>query len=174
MKKLAIVLASVFITLALVLYFNEWIKGLVAASVLSTPIEYVFNGIILTAVVPLTVGNSFLTYAYLFSIPLLLSFIFIEGSAVALKKIINTNLRTGLVIFQLVNIGFILVNVFVGILSVVLKNSFQSGWSRLLEFSEYSYPKQLVFMLFLVLLLFAYINFASNRLRKYITIFKGK
>lgn len=174
MKKLAIVLPSVISTLALVLYFNEWIKGLVAASVLSTPIEYVFNGIILYSVIPLTKEHGFLAYAYLFSIPLLLSFIFIEGSAVALKKIINTNLRTGLVIFQLVNIGFILVNIFVGILSVVLKNSFQSGWSRLLEFSEYSYPKQLVFMLFLVLLLFAYINYASNRLRRYITILRDK
>lgn len=174
MKKLAIVLTSVISTLALVLYFNEWIKGLVASSVLSTQIEYIFNGIIISAVIPLTNDHSFLTYAYIFSVPLLISFIFIETSAFSLKKIINSNLRTGLVIFQLVNIGFILVNIFIGILSVVLKNSFQSGWSRLLEFSEYSYPKQLVFMLFLVLLLFAYINYASNRLRRYITILREK
>lgn len=174
MKKLAIILTSVIITLALVLYFNEWIKGLIASSVLSIQIEYVFNGILLTAIVPLSNDHGFLAYAYIFSVPLLMSFIFIEASAFALKKTINTNIRTGLVIFQLVNIGFILVNVFIGILSVVLKNSFQSDWSRLLEFSEYSYPQQLVFMLFLVLLLFAYINYASNRLRRYITILRDK
>jgi hypothetical protein len=174
LKKIAIVLPSVIITLALVLYFNEWIKGLVAASVLSIQTEYLFKGVILYAVIPLTNDHSFLTYAYIFSVPLLMSFIFIEGSAFALKKTINTNLRTGLVIFQLVNIGFILVNIFIAILSVILKNTFQSGWSQLLEFSGYSYPKQLVFMLFLVLLLFAYINYSSNRLRRYITVLRDK
>ena len=174
MKKLYLVILSLMAGLATVLYLNELVKSLVASLVTGGKIELVFNGIILTAVIPFTHSTTAGSYGFLLAVPLILSIIFVEASSVILKKTNNLNLRQGLVIFQLINIGYLVVNVFIGILSVLIKNSFDTAWTRLFEYAGFSYTRELVLMLLILILLFAYINYSANRLRKYITIIKEK
>lgn len=174
MKKFIFVALSILAGLVTVLYFNEFVQGIIASAVLRTKVAFSFNGIILTAFIPFVGTYSFFTYFFLLLAPLLLSGIFIELSAVSLKKIINLNLRTGVIIFELVNVGYIVVNIFIGILSVLLKGSFENGWSRLFEFSGVTFERQLIVMFLLLLLSLTYINFSANRLKNYITIIKEK
>ena len=174
MKKYIFVALSILAGLVTVLYFNEFIQGVAASVILKTKIEFSFKGIILTAFIPFVGTDSFFTYCFLLLIPLLLSGIFIELSAVSLKKIINLNFRTAVIIFELINMGYIVVNIFIGILSVLLKNSFESGWSKLFVFSGIAYEKQLIIMFLLLLLSLVYINYSTKRLKNYITIIKEK
>ncbi len=174
MRKFIFISLSILTGLLTVLYFNELVQGIIASAVLRTNVAFSFKGIVLTAVIPFVGTYSFFTYFFLLLIPLLLSGIFIELSAVSLKKIINLNLRIGVIIFELVNIGFIVVNILIGILSVLLKGSFENGWSRLFEFSGVTFEKQLIVMFLLLLLSLTYINFSANRLKNYITIIKEK
>ncbi len=174
MKKYLFVALSILAGLITVLYINEFVQGIVASAILQTGVSFSFRGIILTAFIPFIGTNSFFTYCFLLLLPLLLSGIFIELSAVSLKKIINLNLRTGVIIFQLINMGYIVVNIFAAILSVLLKNSSESGWSRLFVFSSIAYEKQLIIMFLLLLLSLAYINYSTKRLKNYITIIKEK
>lgn len=174
MKKIIFVGTAVLIGLVTVLYLNEYIKGLIASALLDTNTGYSFNGIIITAYFPLTGNHAFLFYCFLFSIPILISLIFIEASAFSLKKITNLNLRTEVIIFELINIGFVIVNIFVGIITVLFKNSFENGWARLFQFSGYSFEKQLIIVFLSLALTLAYVNFTANRLRNYLTIIKEK
>ena len=174
MKKPAIVAVSLVIGLITVLYINEFVKGIAASLLLGKDIEYLFNGIILTAVIPFTKENNLLVYWLIFLIPLLLSMIWIELSSLSLKRIVNLNFRTNIIIFELVNIGFIVVNVFVGILSVLLKNSFTSGWTKLFSYGEFTFEKQLIVMMLVLILSLVYVNFTANRLKNYLTIIKQK
>lgn len=174
MKKLVIVVATVIVGLVTVLYISEFAKGIAASFILGKDIEYSFNGIILTAVIPFTKGTNLLVYWLILSIPLLLSIVLTELSTLSLKKIVNLNFRTNIIIFELVNVGFIIVNVFIGILSVLLKNLFTNGWTKLFLYSEFTYEKQLIVMMLVLILSLAYVNFTANRLKNYLTIIKQK
>lgn len=174
MKKAILIIISIFAGLLTVLYLNEFIKGIIAGVMTGGEVTYIFRGIILTAAIPITKGTGFATYTFLLAVPLLLSVLFIEISALTLKKNSNLWLRQGLVIFQLVNLGYIIVNIFIGIISVIGRGLFNSSWVRLLEYARFSYAKQLILMLVILILLFTYINYSTNRLKKYITIVKEK
>lgn len=174
LKKITITISSIFAGLITVLYFNEFVKGSAAVLLTGGEVYYLFKGIILTAVIPITKNTGIYTYSFLLLIPLLLSVLFIEISSVILRKNNNMNLRQGLVIFQLINVGYLVVNIFIGIISVIFKGFLKSNWARLLEYAEVDYNKQLILMLLILIFLFTYINYSANRLKKYITIVKEK
>jgi len=174
LKKITVIAISLFLGLITVIYLNELIKGLIAGILTGVEVNYFFKGILLTAAIPFTKGTGISTYSFLYSVPFLMSVVFIEISSIILKKNNNLNLRQGIVVFQLVNVGYIVVNIFVGIISVVFKGLFTSNWARFLEYADIPYSKQLVIMLLILIFLFAYINYSTNRLRKYITIVKEK
>lgn len=174
MKKTTLIIISILAGLLTVLYVNELIKGLAAGLITGGDITFIFKGIILTAAIPVTKGTGFSAYIFLLALPLILSVLYIETSALTLKKNNNLWLRQGLVIFQLVNLGYIIVNIFIGIISVIARGMFSSSWVRLLEYAEFSYTKQLIFMLIILILLLTYINYSTNRMKKYITIVKEK
>ncbi len=174
MKKITVIVISLFIGLITVIYLNELLKGIIAGILTGGEVNYFFKGILLTAAIPFTKGTGISTYSFLFSVPLFMSVIFIEFSSIILKKNNNLNLRHGIVIIQLVNIGYIVLNIIVGIISVVFKGLFTSNWARFLEYADIPYSKQLIIMLLILILLFAYINYSTNRLKKYITLVKEK
>ncbi len=174
MKKLVIIAISIIVGLVTVLYVNEFVKGTIASLLLGKNIVYSLKGIIFTAIIPFTKESNLLVIWSIFSIPLILSITFIELSSFSLKKIINLNLRAGVIIFELINLGFIIANIFTGILSVLLKNSFTNGWSILFLRSGFLYEKQLIVMMLILILTLTYVNFTANRLKNYLTIIKKK
>ena len=172
MKKVGLVLTSIIIGLLTVLYFNTFVKGVIASIITGKESHYYTKGTLLNVDMSFSESTTIFTYAFLLVIPLLVSFVFIELTSVILKKNNNINFRLGLVIFQLVNIGYLVVNIFVAIIAVAFRGLLINGWVRLLDYAKFEYTRQILLMLVILILLFAYINFCANRLKRYITIVK--
>jgi len=172
LKKIGLVLSSIFVGLLIVLYFNPFVKGVIASLITGKESHYYLKGILLNVDMGFSESTTIFTYAFLLIIPLLVSLVFIEVTSVILKKNNNINFRLGLVIFQLVNIGYLVVNIFIAIIAVAFRGLLINGWVKLLDYANFKYTKQILLMLVILILLFVYINFCANRLKKYMTIVK--
>jgi small-conductance mechanosensitive channel len=96
----------------------------------------------------------------------------IELSSIFLKKIEKEFFRIIIIIYILINTGYLIFNILLGIFALILKSTYTNDWGRFLEASGYSYNQKLVFMLFVMVILFAYLNYTTKKMRSFIPVIK--
>jgi len=133
-----------------------------------------FNGIRLNVILPAAGNNNFYAFAAVLITPLLGSILFIESSLLWLSKSLNDFTRSFHLIFQLVNIGYLIASVLITILSVFIKTSFSNDWQQLLIRGSLSYNQGLIFVLLVALILLSYINILTKRIKKSIPVISRK
>jgi len=102
--------------------------------------------------------------------PLLFSLVMIELSSLALKKLEKEFFRINMMFYIFINIGFLIFNILLGIVALIFRSSYANDWGMFLEASGYSYNEKLVFMFFVMVILFAYLNYATKKTKGFIPI----
>ena len=168
MKKSLAVIAGIFTGLVSVLFINELFKWLVAGCFVYHP-ELLFKGIRLSTDFNFA-ATSFTALVIIIISPLVLSLSLIELSTLFLKTLEEDFYRIMVIIFILINTGYLIFNIILGIFSLLFRSKFVTDWGKLLEVSGYSYNEKLVFMILVMVLLFAYLNFTTKRMRNFIPV----
>ncbi len=157
-----------------VMYLSELIKIIAAHFFINGEVTIIFHGLKLDVILPVGTMNSFFAIAAVTITPFAACILFIEVSFLGLNKTSNDHIRSSIIIFQLINIGYIIFAAFMGIISVLLPFSFATDWTRFLNDESLSENQKLVFMFFILILLLAYINVLTKRIRKAIPIINKK
>ncbi len=174
MNKTFAIILGIITGLIAVLYLNELVKGISALLLIKQNISLAFNGISLQISFPMNNQNSFYTYLLVLITPFLTNVLFIEISFIWLNKTVNDHLRSSIIIFQLINIGYLIFAAFIGILSIILDSSYSTEWITILNQENLSYNQKLIFMLFVLILLLGYINILTKRIKRNIPTIKLK
>ena len=157
-----------------VMYLSELIKILAAHLFINGDVTIVFHGLKLDVILPVGTMNSFFIIAAVTITPFAACILFIEASFLWLNKTSNDHVRGSIIVFQLINIGYIIFAAFMGIISILLPLSFATDWTRFLNDESLSENQKLIFMFFVLILLLAYINVLTKRIRKAIPIINKK
>ena len=157
-----------------VMYLSESIKILAAHFFINGEVTIIFHGLKLDVILPFDNLNSFFTIAAVTITPFLSCIFFIEASFFWLNKTSNDHVRGSIIVFQLINIGYIIFAAFMGIISILLPFSFATDWTRFLNDESMSYNQKLIFMFFVLIILLAYINVLTKRIRKSIPVINKK
>lgn len=173
MKKNILVFASVIIALIFVLFINEFIKAGAVYLFYTKDISFTIKGISLSSVFILPETHKLFQDIVIYLLPIFSVIIFIEMSGVLLSKIYNNNIRTGLIVFQIMNIGYLVIMMLIYVISVLVYQFISTDWLTFIEISKFSTTKGLLITFLLIAVIFTYINFASNRIKKYITFIKA-
>ncbi len=166
MKKIFTVSFGLITGLITVLYLNELFKAVTAIILIKQNVSIAFDGIKLNIIFPLTNSNSFYIYLVVMITPFVANVLFIEASFVWLNKTFNNHLRSSLIVFQLINIGYLIFAAFIGIFSIIINSSISTEWTTLLNQQNLSYNQRLIFMLLVLVLLLGYINILTKRIKK--------
>lgn len=172
MKKNILVLISIIMALIFVLFLNELIKAGAVYLFYTKDISFTIKGISLSTVFNLPETHRLFLDALIYLLPLFSVIIFIEFSGVLLGKIYNNNVRTGLIVFQIMNIGFLVIMMLINAVSVLVYQFISTDWLTFIQISKFSNTKGLLITFLLIVVIFTYINFTSTRIRKYVTFIR--
>ncbi len=173
-KKTIAVALGLIAGIISVMYLSEAIKIIAAHLFINGDVNIKLHGLKLDVILPVGNLNSFFTIAAVTVTPFLACILFIEASFLWLNKASNDHVRGSIIVFQLINIGYIIFASFMGILSVLLPFSFATDWTRFLNDESLSYNQKLIFMFFVLIILLAYINVLTKRIRKSIPVINKK
>lgn len=169
MSKTVSILAGIAAGLITVLVLNELIKSLFIVILLNQAIVFNIKGIGLYAQPAAGFSHDFFINLVILTSPLVFIIVLFEISLYYSRKDIS-NIRHGLIIFQLILMGYLIFNILLGAVSLLLNSSFKTDWLILLQNSGYTHPQQLLLMLVVLALLFTYLNFSSKRLKRNIPV----
>jgi len=102
--------------------------------------------------------------------PILNSILFVEISFLILKKTSVGLHRNSTIIFQLLLTGFLIVFVFVGIIKLALSIESSSLWENIILIWKLEGSQVYVLIVFVVLVLFTYLQLIQKRIMNYISI----
>lgn len=165
-KKLNVIIGLLIVVFA-ALYITEFVKVAIISLILNYKTDLVWNGIFIS--LKFTTPNeidTFPLFLILFS-PILSVIICNEIATIILSKAKKFNLKNILIVFQLGMSGFLIFNIFFGIVSVILNMDYSGSWNHFIQKTDFSLNQKLVFMLFMVITAFTYISFLSNRIKNY-------
>ena len=166
MNKTFAVIFGLVAGLIAVLYLNEFVKAISAFILIKQNVSIAFNGIKLTVSFPFSNLNSPYIYLLVMTTPFIANVLFIETAFILLSKTASNHIRSSLIIFQLINIGYLIFAAFIGILSIILNSSISTEWTTLLNHGNLSYNQKLIFMLLVLILLLGYMNILTKRIKK--------
>ena len=172
MKKLLVVIAAITISIFSILVINQLVKWTLASVLLDTKSVIEFIGLRLRVIVPVVATISRIKYFLIMFSPLIASILFIELSFLWLSKNSNEHIKSALIIYQLINIGYLIFAVILGVISLLLKSSVSGDWKMMIEYEGLSYNQKLLITFLLMLLLLGYINILTKRVKKFIPIIK--
>ncbi len=170
MKKLASVLLGIFGGLISVLYFNQLIKFLFSF-LLSEKTALFFDGILLRVNL-ISSEINFMFFVVLSILPLIASIMVIEVSSIVIKKSSNDLVRTALLIYQLLNTGYLILMIGLGIFQTIIKKGVSLNWMKFLSAGNFSYNQSLLIMFLIMMLLLVYLNFSTKRIKRNIPVIK--
>lgn len=168
MKKIYAVLPGLVGGLLSVLFLNELFKWLIASCFVND-IQLFISGIHLSMNINLS-GLSFSSVLLIIISPLIFSLLVIELSSFILKKLEKEFFRINLILYILINIGYLIFNILLGIFALILRSSYTNDWGRFLDTTGYSYNEKLVFMFFVMVILFAYLNYTTKKMKNFIPV----
>ena len=148
-----------------ILFVNTLLQGIAAGLLLDGEVNYLLSGIRLVTDFEIVPGQFWSTLSVIIT-PVLSSIIFIEIGMFILFKRTTDKMNISFVVFQLINIGYIITIMIIGIVSIVFHNSMVNDFRTLLNHSGYTYNQQLLYMLVAAVLMFSYINFIFKRMSK--------
>ncbi len=157
-----------------VMYLSEAIKIVAAHLFINGDVIIKFHGLKLDVILPAGNLNSFFAIAAVTVTPFAACVFFIEASFLWLNKTSNDHIRGSIIVFQLINIGYIIFASFMGIISILLPFSLETDWTRFLNNESLTYNQKLIFMFLVLIILLAYINVLTKRIRKSIPVINKK
>ncbi len=172
MKKSYALVIGLLSGIVTVLAVDQLIKGLLAYIFIGPGVHIYFSGIRFDVNFPVNVMTNFFLYALIVVSPFLMSLLLIEISLLVLGKISSDFARSSIIVFQLINIGYLIFAAVIGILSILIQTTFQTDWSTLLNHGGLSYNQKLIFMFFVLFLLLVYINILTKRIRRAIPVIR--
>ncbi len=174
MKKTYSIITGFIAGLFAVLFLDQLFKGLLASLFLNEKINIYFTGIRLAVNFPIKDIHNFFIYILLIISPFVLSILMVEVTLIWHNRISNNFLRTSILIFQLINVGYLIFTAVLGLFSILFQTTIQTDWSMLLSQGGLSYNQKLIFMFFVLFILLGYINILTKRIRKSIPIITKK
>lgn len=172
MKKILVVISSITISVFSILIIHQLAKWAAASILLDTGVVLQISGLSLKVSFPIVTGGIQLKYFFVMLSPLLSSIVFIELSFLLISRTSSEFTRSGVLIFQLINIGYLIFAVILGVISLLLKSTFYGDWNIILENESLSYNQKLLLLFALMLLLLGYINLLTKRVKKFIPTIK--
>lgn len=169
MKKINSVLIGLIAGLISVLVIDQlfkWFVGYAAGG----NVHLLLRGITLSVELSADKVQNFFLFTFIIISPFIFSLILVEISLVWLGKVTNDHHRSSIIIFQLINVGYLIFAAVMGIISVLLKDNFSTEWSQLLNHGDLSYNQKLIFMFLIMFILLGYINILTKRIRKSIPV----
>ena len=123
-----------------------------------------------------TLSDSFNNYTItlFLLLPVLINILSIEFSFLLLSKSKVGMFRKTAITFILLIVGYIIVFVFYGLINLVLSPSNTFLWSRLITLWQLEGNQNFVFIFFIIVLLFSYLQITQKRLMQYLVISKAK
>jgi hypothetical protein len=173
-KKIIIIFLGILAGLISVFYLNELLEMLTSVLLIKGQTQVVFNGFKICLILPAAAKDSFIAYAAVLIAPLIGSILFIELSLLWLNKTSSDVSRSFIIIFQLINIGYLIITIFAAILSVLLRLSILNDWQQLFNCGKLTYNQGLVFLLLVTIILLSYINVLAKRIKKSIPVISRK
>lgn len=160
------------------------LAGYIVVFILSQVIQYLAGILIGVEGIHLSLEYYKLTCEFVFSsgsgknisilvllIPTFVSIINIEINSHMLTKVTMGFYRNLFIVYQLVLIGYLLVNVFIGAVSVVLDLSFGNEYDQIISgVLGFTMPVSFLIILVILIVLTGYINITTKRIMKYINI----
>lgn len=105
----------------------------------------------------------------IYLLPLLCGVIFYEIGMVFLNKSQLGILRYSTIVFEIILAGYIIIYVFYGAISVILKLQ-DNDWVNTIKLFNFGYESGIIFMFFVIILLSVYLNFSAKRISKFINV----
>lgn len=165
-KRVNVLIGLILVVFA-ALYLTELIKYFLFSVILNYGVELIINGILFS--IRFTTPDlieTFPLFIILFA-PILTVILCNEITSIILYKVKIFNLKNILIVFQLGLSGFLIFNIFYGIISVVLNLESTGSWNYFINRTSYSMNQKLFFMLFMVITVFSYISFLTARIKNY-------
>lgn len=170
MKKIYSVILGLVAGLVTVLVLDQLFKGLIAYIEVGSSVQILFRGIRLNVEFPAENVKSFFIFSAIIISPFVLSLFLIEITLAVLGRLSSDHVRSAVIVFQIINIGYLIFAAVLGILSVALHTASSSEWSLLLDYGGLSYNQKLIFVFLIMFLLLGYINILTKRIRKSIPV----
>jgi|GEM_PF-1837219 hypothetical protein len=170
MKKILLISAAVVFSTISIFFFNQLFKWLIAYLLLGNNYTVNFNGITLLISFQTQSSISIIQYVIVIISPLIMSIIFIELAMFGITKLSNTIFKNISIVYVLINIGYIIFAVILGMMSVIFKANFSTDWYTILSSQEFSYNEKLLIIFLSLILLIGYINTVTKRIKKFISV----
>jgi hypothetical protein len=165
MKKTSNIAAGLAAGLLSILLINTLIQGLFISLLFKSGPSYIFEGIRLSAVFPVN-QQSFGTTFFIVILPLLTGILFIEISLILFARNTSGKNTIMLVVFMVINAGYLLVYIIPVIISMILNYIPNNNFVHLLKQSGIRENQQLIIVLVTSVFIFGYINFIVKRMKK--------
>lgn len=108
--------------------------------------------------------------SFLLLIPIFINLAFLELSLMLLKKFPQGIFRFSSIVFVLFLVGYLIIFTFYGLIELLLNPFNNSLWSKLTILWVLEETKIYVFIIFVLLALFTYLQFVQKRLMQYLTM----
>jgi hypothetical protein len=150
-----------------VLFLSELFQGLLAL-VFAKEVGFAFSGLNFFADFVIEEGKSILVYILLFASPLLLSILAVELSMIIMKRSPLGPARFSTIVFQLINLGYIIITLFYGAISILLRVNLLNDWVRMTNYLGIEGGERYPLVFFFLIILIMYLNLVTKRISGYI------
>ncbi len=167
-KNKPALIAGILPALFFVLYGNELLQTLSGYLLGASGINIEFNYLFAVAVYTIPDQmQDFSAYLVLLS-PVLISLILIQIASLFLQKVPLGFYRYTFMIFQLIMLGYILLYLLFGTISVLLKLKWDTDIQKFIEFIGLDYPVNLLIVFLMIFIIGLFINFNAKRVSVFI------
>lgn len=174
MKKFLIIGAGILSGLIVILLIAPLIHGLMVSLLTHETVSYTLRGIRLNPDYNFLSEDSIIIVTLIKVSPLLVSIIAIEISMLLISRSNDDKIRSGLIVFLLVNIGYLIFVIFLGVLSMLLESKIETLWIDWMRYLQVEGTQKLLIMFVVLFMVFIYINLTSRRMKNLIPSVKLK
>lgn len=161
--------AGIFTGFITILFLGELFQILLAfvAGTENIHLKFLITGLKSEFILPEQLNNVISAIIYL-GTEILLILLF-EIGIIFLKRTGVGIARFSLIVFEIIIIGFLIVDVFYGAIRVLLRME-GNDWIDLVNRLDLSFEGGIVFMFFVIITFIIYLNFSSKRIMNYINV----
>jgi hypothetical protein len=153
-----------------ILFLNELFQAFITFLVNAQNISIQFNWVYITCDFSPNEDFNTITMIISYTASFLFNIFLIELGQILVKKSRLGNLRFSLIIFLIINTGYLIFNVFYSAISILFYKDVNTDWNNLMIKLSLEEGSKIVFMFFIVLILIFYLNFSARRIVQYINV----
>ncbi len=171
MNKPVIVISALLISLVSILFLNELLKfAMVSAMNIGGTLE--LSGIKLNVKIPAAARIGEVKELLIALSPLIASITFIELAFLLSSKTGSYNLKSIFIIYLLMNAGYLILSVLLGVFSLLFKTPLSGDWNIFFLNGELNYDRKLLYLFMFIILLLGYINIITKRIKRLIPLIR--